>query len=209
MWKEAVQSASPAARVDPERWVDEHGDALYRYALTRVRDGTVAQDLVQEAFLAALRADFAGRSSERTWLIGILKHKIGDHLRRLYRERETLAEEDAVTAGSELFDERGHWRNREGLAPEGWGWRADKALEEKEFWGVLEQCLGSLSARTAEAFVLRELDALATDAICKVLNVTATNLWVMLHRARMQLRRCLELSWFGRAAAGPADGATR
>jgi RNA polymerase sigma-70 factor (ECF subfamily) len=203
------EAAQPGAGTSPDRWVDEHGDALYRYALAHVRHAGVAQDLVQETFLAALRsrASFAGRSSERTWLIGILKHKIGDHLRRAYRERETWAEDDSPAAGAPLFDERGHWRHREGLGPGQWGRPADLALEDAEFWGVLERCLGALSARSAEAFVLRELDSLSTDEICKVLNVTATNLWVMLHRARMRLRRCLELSWFRQADAGRARGA--
>jgi RNA polymerase sigma-70 factor (ECF subfamily) len=205
-----TKEASPGISANPERWVDEHGDALYRFALTHVRDAAVAQDLVQEAFLAALRAraGFAGRSSERTWLIGILKHKIADHLRQLSRERRAL-EESQTDAGASPFDKRGHWRIQEGLGPRDWGRDAGKALEASEFWRTLERCLNDLSTRVAEAFILRELDALSTDEICKVLNVTATNLWVMLHRARTQLRRCLELNWFGQAASGPSEGVER
>jgi RNA polymerase sigma-70 factor (TIGR02943 family) len=212
MQEEDVHSAAPPSAVtDPERWVDEHGDVMFRFALARVRDPSVAQDLVQEAFLAALRSrsSFAGRSSERTWLVGILKHKVIDHLRQVYRSREDLAPDDASAGLPAQFDERGHWRVRDGYGPRDWGSDAAGAIEKKEFWGALERCLQALPARTAGAFTLRELDELETGEICKVLDVSTTNLWVMLHRARTRLRRCLELSWFARGASEKPDGSTR
>ncbi|NQU09883.1 sigma-70 family RNA polymerase sigma factor [bacterium] len=186
-------------RVNPERWVDEHGDVLYRYALARVRDSVIAEDLVQETFLSALKgADrFAGQSAERSWLVGILKHKIADHFRRQQRE-EPAADADAATETAELFAPNGHWRTGAGLAPANWGRDAWPRLDRQEFWAVLDRCLAGLTPRLRRAFLLRELEELDSDAICKVLEVTPTNLWVLLHRARRQLRRCLEVNWFQR-----------
>jgi RNA polymerase sigma-70 factor (ECF subfamily) len=201
-------AARPGVGTTPEEWVDEHGDVLYRFALARVRDPIIAEDLVQEAFLAALqsRQGFSGRSSERTWLVGILKHKIVDHLRATYRNREVPASEDEADDVAAQFDERGHWRNAEGWGPRQWGSDAAQAIENEELWRAFEECLRALPTRTGRAFALREIDDLSTVEICKVLNVTPTNLWVMLHRARTQLRRCLELGWFappaGEASAG-------
>jgi RNA polymerase sigma-70 factor (TIGR02943 family) len=184
-----------AMATDPARWVDEHGDYLFRFALSRLRRREAAEDLVQETFLAALRARerFAGASSERTWLVGILKRKIVDHLRRTGREQPAgdLAAVDRWADG--LFDERGHWRKKPGK------WPADPsaALEKTEFWSIFSRCLGKLPERLANAFVLREVEELDSHEVCKVLGVSANNLWVMLHRARLGLWRCLEINWFG------------
>jgi RNA polymerase sigma-70 factor (ECF subfamily) len=193
------QIVGPAHAIDPERWVEEHGDCLYRYALLRTRDSGVAEDLVQETFLAGLksRESFAGQSSERTWLVGILKHKIIDHLRRVCRERDHGGEESMPRELEEQFDEAQHWRVRDGFGPKEWRVDAQALFERKEFWAVLDRCLSGLPERTAHAFMLREMEEVETGEVCKVLNITATNLWVMLHRARMQLRRCIEINWFG------------
>jgi RNA polymerase sigma-70 factor (ECF subfamily) len=186
---------------DPERWVDQHGDCLYSYALRRLRDRGVAEDLVQETFLAALQAreKFAGHSSERTWLIGILKHKIVDHFRRTSRESplddpESLAyeREDAFNSAGEWVD---HWK--EGQGPTEWGTDPGTVLEQKEFWEILDRGLSTLPARLAQVFMLREMEGLSTEEICKTLNISTSNLWVMLHRARMHLRRYLEINYFG------------
>ena len=179
---------------DPETWVDEYGDALFRYALFRIQDGSVAEDLVQETFLAALRGKdgFAGRSSLRTWLFGILKHKIIDHIRKISRERpeeniETIADLSAIN-----FDAHGGWTSQPAK------WTTDPALlfQQQEFWEMLQRCLADLPPRLHQAFTLRELDGLSAEEVRKILNVTATNGGVMLHRARMRLRDCLEKNWF-------------
>jgi RNA polymerase sigma-70 factor (ECF subfamily) len=179
---------------DPEHWVDEHGDYLYRYALFRLHDAQLAEDMVQETFLAALHAQerFSGRSSEKTWLVGILKHKIADHIRKVSRERSFGDTESSIDIEEDLFDEAGKWK----IAPTAWDTDPSSTLENKEFWEVLKRCLSDLPDRLSDAFSLREMDGLSTKEICKLLNVSATNLWVMLHRARMRLRRCLELNWF-------------
>ena len=176
---------------DPERWLDLHGDALYRFAYLRTRDASLAEDLVQETLLAALaaRERFAGESSERTWLIAILKNKITDHHRRAGREAPLPeGDDDALDA---LFNERDHWSVR----PLDWG-RPHETLENQQFWAVLMECLKALPARLAEGFVLREIEGLTAEEVCKVLEVTSSNLWVSLHRARMRLRLCLETQWF-------------
>jgi RNA polymerase sigma-70 factor, ECF subfamily len=138
---------------------------------------------VQETLLAALAAEksFAGRSNLRTWLTGILKHKIVDQIRRASRETsvETAEEFDA------LFDETGHWRE----APQAW---PEELLDQKQFFEVLERCLAALPARTAQVFLMREHLGHETPEICKELDVTPTHCWVLLYRARMALRECLE-----------------
>ena len=183
---------------NPESWVDQYGDFLYHFTLSRIKDPSIAEDLVQETFLAALKArkNFQGRSTARTWLIAILKHKIVDHIRKQVREHTTDKLESMLnTAANDpvdsSFNDEGDWRIR----PSKWAIDPMKLYEQKEFMDILYQCLGELPERQAEAFMMREIDGLSTEEICKVLNITATNSWVMLYRARMWLRRCLENSW--------------
>ena len=183
---------------DPATWVDEYGDFLYRYALSRVKNPSIAEDLVQETFLAALKArrNFQGRSTARTWLIAILKHKIVDYIRKKVREQasdkiESLLDAAANDPGEMGFNSRGGWKN----APAKWGANPTEIYEQKEFMDILYHCLGELPERQAQAFMLREIDGLTTDEVCKALGISATNSWVILYRARMQLRQCLETNW--------------
>lgn len=194
--------ATESVLADPEVWVERHGDYLYRYAMFRLRDATLAEDVVQETLLAALQAygSFKGRGSERTWLTGILKHKMIDYFRRISREA-SVEESEAQFEHSEFFRDgewRDHWKVE--YAPTEWHANPEELLEQGEFWEVFSQCLAPLPARISSAFTLREVDGLTSEEICEVLNVTVNNLWVMLHRARMHLRRCLEVNWFGREA---------
>jgi RNA polymerase sigma-70 factor (ECF subfamily) len=183
--------------VDPENWVDEYGDYLYRYALMRVRHHQVAEDLVQETLLAAVRtrANFRGNSSERSWLCGILKNKIFDYFRK-------LAQEVSFTDLVFLEDEMSHkfidqgWNHEVG--PAQWKPEPEAALNRKEFWKTFRSCLDKLPVRVADVFVLREIEQIDTAQICETLRISQNNLWVMLHRARMALRECLELNWFER-----------
>lgn len=184
----------------PEMWVDEHGDALYRYALMRLRDSQRAEDAVQETFLAALKAQnsFGGQSSERTWLIGILKHKIIDHYRKTSREVNAVFEGEGGVANEETFRVTGqwvgHWKNE--TAPQEWGAGPDALLESKDFWEILQECLNHMPARMAQVFTLREMDEMSTEEICETLQITTSNFWVLIHRARLHLRRCLETKYF-------------
>jgi RNA polymerase sigma-70 factor (TIGR02943 family) len=182
-----------AEPTDPATWVDRHGDYLFRYALARLRQANLAEDLVQEAFLGALqgRDQFAGVSSERTWLVSILKRKIIDHLRRHHQEQplSDIAPDGWMDA---LFDKCGHWKKK----PAKWA-SPSGACENAEFWNTFSHCLAKLPSRLAEAFSLRAIDDLPSAEVCKVLAVSPTNLWVMLHRARLQLWHCLDIHWFG------------
>jgi RNA polymerase sigma-70 factor, ECF subfamily len=184
---------------DPETWVAEHGDCLYRFALLRLRDPKLAEDAVQETLLAALQSQnrFLGQSSERSWLIGILKHKVIDYFRKISRESpiEDVAQFEEEMEGA--FDENGHWKRDESGPAE---WSADPGilLERKTFWIALDRCLSKLPSRMAHVFSLREIDGISGDEVCDMLKISASNLWVLMHRARMQLRKCLEIHFFGK-----------
>jgi RNA polymerase sigma-70 factor (ECF subfamily) len=184
---------TPKDSLDPARWVDDHGDALFRYALLRVRDANAAEDLVQEALLAAVKArhSFAGGSSVRTWLIGILKHKIADHHRSNDRAPQTTNDSEDSTIDS-WFDEQGRWRN----PPKPWNRSPSSAMESREFWEIFRVCLDDVPERAREAFSLRILEGMDSEDVCQVVGVSPTNFWVLMHRARARLRNCLGEHWF-------------
>lgn len=172
-------------------------DDFLRFAVLQLRDRAAAEDAVQEAMLAALEAapSFDHRSQLKTWVFSILKHKIIDIIRRRSREPllEHSADEFPAGAFDPLFDERGFWQKDE--RPADWGDPA-KSLENARFWVVFEACLDHLPKNTARIFMMREFLGLDTGEICKELAITPTNCWVVLHRARMSLRLCLEETWF-------------
>jgi RNA polymerase sigma-70 factor (TIGR02943 family) len=182
-----------ASLLNPDIWVDQYSDILFRFALQRVRDTSIAEELTQETFLAAMRAKdrFKGQSSEKTWLFGILKHKIIDHYRRQNYERSDMNVEDLAETTDAFFSNNGKWR----IQPTSWDINPGEALEQKEFMNAFYRCLSQMSQRLADTFVYREVDGLSTEEICKVMEITATNCWVMLYRARMLLRRCIEINW--------------
>lgn len=181
--------------MNPQTWLEEHGDALYRYALLRVHHETEAEDLVQETFLAALknRQNFSQQSATRTWLIGILKHKIIDLTRRQFRELP-LDENESTTDDllDDFFNEKGHWIS----PPTAWQC-PEKSLENTHFWQILHHCIQYLPPKFAYLFTLKELNDVNNEKICKELELSTTNLWVMLFRTRLQLRQCLEIHWLG------------
>ncbi len=170
--------------------VESQRPYLLRYASLQIRDRHSAEDVVQETLLAALagEAGFAGRSNLRTWLTGILKHKIVDAIRRSSREAAVAPDVDEFES---LFDQGGHWID----APAAWS-DPDAWLGQKQFFAALEDCLAKLPVKTAQAFMMREHMGFETGDICKELGVTATHCWVLLYRARMALRECLQANWF-------------
>lgn len=192
----AAAAPSPTSHADPERWVDEHGDCLYRYALTRVRKEEIAEDLVQETLLVAVRTHekFGGRSTERSWLVGILKNKICDHFRKLGRETNFTDLEFFSDEHSDRFDGENYWIHERG--PSDWKPEGEEAMKRAEFWQALQSCLGKMPERVAQVFMLREMDDLPSKEVCETLQISEANLWVMLHRARMALRQCLEMNFF-------------
>jgi RNA polymerase sigma-70 factor (ECF subfamily) len=187
-----ISDADDASR-DPEQWVDLYGNSMYRYALARVSDPETAQDLVQEALVAAIQSygRFQGRSSIKTWLIAILKRKIVDHYRRASNRQITDDIEAVANNVDKMFNDNGHWR----VFPNEWTIKPDVAFEQQEFMDVLYTCISALPARLAEIFMLREFDEMSTKLICEKLEISESNSWVMLYRARMQLRQCLGTNW--------------
>ena len=174
--------------LNPSKWVDEHGDFLYQFAVSRLRDTEAAEEVVQETFVAALRHQdqYAERGAERAWLLGILRRKIVDLIRQRNRHQTVETTEGDWT--TTLFDRLGHWKNDPRLSQ----LRPERSLERAEFWGMLRQCLENLPFRQADAFVLREMEDKTTEEICKDLEVTSSNLWVLLYRARLGLAQCLK-----------------
>lgn len=198
--KSVSDSAATNWEIDPTVWVDEHGDYLFRYAIMRLRDDAQAEDLVQETLLAAIQSmkSYGGKSTERTWLTSILKHKIIDHYRKVGREKPLDEEVLDLSEFDKLFERsdqwNGHWNNK--LAPMEWNMSPEQVFEQTEFFEVLQNCLSKLPEKVAGVFALREMDGLDSSEICEVLALSANNFWVIMHRARMSLRRCIELNWF-------------
>ena len=193
----ATRSEGGGRRPDPhlvEAWVDEHADYLFRYALPRLRDRDVAEEVLQETFLAALKSidKFRGDSSPRTWLVGLLHRKIADHYRKRYREGDRESIDISDPAIDAWFDANGSWI----ASPKRCEIDPAKLEQNADFWKVFESCMQLLPERLAEAFTLRVIDDRKPDEVCKVLSITPTNLWVALHRARARLRACLEANWF-------------
>ena len=171
--------------------VERERPYLLRYASLQLRDTQAAEDAVQETLLAALAGEqgFGQRASLRTWLTGILKHKIIDAIRRTSREAPAAGEDEFDA----LFDQRGHWIEMPGAWSD-----PDASLDQTRFFAALELCLSRLPGKTAQTFMMREHMGLETDEICKELAITPTHCWVLLYRARMSLRECLTKEWFGK-----------
>ena len=173
----------------PDDWVEAHGDYLFNFAIGQLRDANVAEDLVQDTFLAAFKSKerFSGQSSERTWLTGILRHKICDHLRHTCRERAVRAEVPASPGNDEAWEDAVMWLHdvaAECQSP-------TRRLELEEFRANLEMALGQLPPRVAQVFQLYAVEERPNAEVCQRLNISESNLWVMLHRARKQLREHL------------------
>lgn len=185
----------------PEHWVDEYGDFLYSYAVTRVYSQEIAEDIIQETFYSAFKAKdkFQGKSNERTWLVSILKNKIIDYYRKKANnpelpdydfELETEIEDSSFISKGAF---KGHWKD--GKGPGDWHLSPINKLESEEFYQVLFRCLSFLPEKWAAAFTLKNMEDAESEIICKNLNISASNLWVIMHRARMQLRDCMEKNW--------------
>ncbi len=175
--------------IDPERWVEQHGDTLYRYALSRLRDPEAAEEVVQETFVAGLRArdQYTGRGSEGAWLMGICKRKVIDHMRRRNRVDGAAGGDQQPDPSLALFDANGHWRHDARLRDQ----LPESAMLREEFWQIFRRCLEQLSAKQADAFTLRELEGMTSEEICRTLEITPSNLWVLLYRARLGLTACM------------------
>ncbi|GAB4183767.1 MAG: RNA polymerase factor sigma-70 [Calditrichia bacterium] len=179
--------------VCPEKWVEEHGDYLLRFAMVRVNNKQIAEDLVQDTFFSAIKKvdTFEGKSSVRTWLTAIIRRKIIDYYRKKSTHMEEQLPESPFNVEGEMI---GHWRSE--FAPQEWQGNPEDAFNQKEFFLILRDCLSHLPDKIRAVFVMKELDQLDSEYICKEMNITSSNYWVLLHRARLGLRQCLEKNWF-------------
>jgi len=197
-------SVGPALETaEPCDWLSAHGDYLFNLAVGQVRDALVAEDLVQETFLAALKARerFSGRSSDRTWLVGILRHKIYDHLRRICRERPAYSDPAPLRADQESWDDSVLWAHE--VAAE--CAEPSRRMELAEFREAMELALGKLPPRIAQVFQLYEVEERPNHEVCAQMEISESNLWVMLHRARKHLRQELGEWCHNERPVGPSE----
>ncbi len=186
----------PAGELRPED-LAAFRPALLRFARLQLRDEAAADDVVQATLLAALQAlaGFRGESAPLTWLTGILRRQIVDHYRRTSREAPLPESQDddpdATAALDRLFHRNGHWQ----VPPSVWT-DPEASLDQEAFLSVLEACLKGLAGRAGQVFALREILEVEPDAICKDLGISQSNYWVLMHRARLRLRQCVEQNWF-------------
>jgi len=182
----------------PAKWIENFSDSLFSYAIVRVSDREIARDLVQETFLSALQnlASFRGDSSEKTWLFTILKNKIIDHYRKSSTDKTvSFSEVEGVFSLDDYFDADGEWK--ESAGPVNWSGGGHDDFHSKEFHEVLQKCLSKLTAQCRAIFTLKYLEELEFEEICKKLLVSTSNYWVIMHRAKLTLRRCIEKNWIG------------
>lgn len=181
------------AELNPNTWVEQFGEFLFRYAFSRLRDANAAEEVVQETFLAGVRysGQFAGRGSERGWLTGILKRKIVDHVRARNKHDRVSAYEDELDPSSQMFDAMGNWKP----GAIRWSPSPDQDLEMSELQSVVQDCLKALPQNQADVFVLSVMEEMDSDEICQALDITPSNMWVRMHRARLGLAKCVGSKW--------------
>ena len=179
--------------LEPSNWIDNYADYLYNYAITRVDNQELAKDIVQETFLSGLKGKdgFRGQATERTWLVSILKRKIIDHYRKI---NSAKGQKEVKMNFLESGEQKGNWI--EDRVPQSWGKDADKDIENQELKTALDHCIDNLPEKYRIVFLLKTVQKYETEEICNELGITASNLWVIIHRARTQLRKCMEDKWF-------------
>tara|TARA_R110001583_G_scaffold52804_4_gene163547 strand:- start:344 stop:910 length:567 start_codon:yes stop_codon:yes gene_type:complete len=179
--------------LNPNNWIKLHSDYLFNYTISRINNHDLAKDLVQDTFFAALKAmdNFQGKASERTWLIAILKRKIIDYYRKINSAKgKAEVKMNFYSDG----DREGEWI--EERVPNSWNNEIEKNIENNELSIALEKCIDYLPEKYAMVFKMKTIQQFETEDICKELDITSSNLWVIIHRARTQLRKCMEDNWF-------------
>jgi len=179
--------------LNTDKWIDNYADYMYNYAVVRVNNSDLAKDLVQDAFFAGLKSakNFQGKSSERTWLISILKRKIIDYYRKINSKK------GQAEVRMNFYDDgenEGNWL--EERVPQSWDNQSEKTIENEELKSQLESCIDALPEKYGMVFRMKTIQEFETEEICKELDITSSNLWVIIHRARTQLRKCMEDNWF-------------
>lgn len=188
-------------REDIENWFKEHGDGLFRFALLRVGDSTLAEDLVQETFLAAFKSadSYKGQAPIRSWLLGIMKHKIADHFRKEGRHKEAKKEFETE---QDIKSQFGIFCWAKGYGPKKWDNDPQETHLNRKFLGIVEKCLKELTGQQRDVFVLREIEEYKTREIEEILGITGNNIRVTLYRARVFLRSCIEKFWLSSTPNG-------
>ncbi|MDI1356321.1 MAG: sigma-70 family RNA polymerase sigma factor [bacterium] len=182
--------------LQPQNWIKDFGDDLFAYAMRKTSNTQLAEDWVQETFLAGLKSqnNFKGDSTEKTWLLAILKFKIADYYRKSSTKYELRSLQfNGVENSTNHFADDGDWKQES--QPKDWGIDYSKAVENKELAHALNQCIDKLQENQKQLILLKLVEEQETEIVCKELNITATNYWVIIHRAKLQLRACLEKNW--------------
>jgi RNA polymerase sigma-70 factor (ECF subfamily) len=179
-------------KIDPNKWVDKYSDYLFNFTIVRVNDREVAHDLISETFLAGLKSmkNFKGEATERTWLISILKRKIIDH----YRKNNSKKGKAEIKIQYNDDSNEGDWLEEN--APDRFDKTAEDLIENEELGIAILECMEQLTEKQAKIFKMKTIDGFDTEAICNEFNITPSNLWVIIHRARTTLAQCLEKNWF-------------
>ncbi|MEO8770831.1 MAG: sigma-70 family RNA polymerase sigma factor [Ferruginibacter sp.] len=183
-------------KLSPQHWVNKYADYLYCFAIGRINDEELAKDLVQETFLSALEKldRFEGRSSEKSWLTAILKYKIIDIYRSKSSIVEYLEEGNVVDRVKDFFQQYdGHWNVED--RPAEFAIHDSNVVENKEFQSILQKCLNKLPVLWMSIFKMKFIDEELTTLICKELKITSSNYWVIIHRAKVNLRSCIQKNW--------------
>ena len=182
----------PEHQINPNKWIDLYSDYLFNYTITRVSDRDMAQDIVQDTFLAGLKSmkNFKGEASERTWLISILKRKIIDHYRKINSNKGKA--EVRITYNDD--ESEGDWLEERVADP--FDKTAEDLMQNSELGDAIFDCLSKLPEKQAEVFRMKTIEGYETEDICKELNINPSNLWVIIHRARTAMASCLEKNWF-------------
>ncbi|WP_299778323.1 sigma-70 family RNA polymerase sigma factor [uncultured Formosa sp.] len=183
----------PDHKIDATKWIDSYSDYLYNYTISRVSDSEIAKDLVQDTFFAGLKSmkNFKGEASERTWLISILKRKIIDYYRKINSKKGKAEVRMSYSSDSE---DEGEWLE-ERVEDQSYK-NAEDVLENTELSIAIYNCLDKLPEKQAQVFKMKTIENYDTEIICNELNITASNLWVIIHRARTALSSCLEKNWY-------------
>lgn len=190
-----MNEANKPNALSPNKWVDDYADYLFNYAVVRVNDSNIAKDLVQETFFAGLKSakNFEGKSTERTWLVSILKRKIIDYYRKINSKKGQAEVRMSFYDGGE---NEGNWI--EERVPQSWKNEAERSIENNELKSQIDKCIEKLPEKYAMVFRMKTIQEFETEEICKELDITPSNLWVIIHRARTQLRNCMEKNWFNK-----------
>ena len=181
--------------LSPNLWVENYADYLYNYTIVRVNDADLAKDLVQETFFAGLKSakNFQGKAAERTWLVAILKRKIIDYYRKINSKK---GQAEIKMSFYQDGEKEGNWL--EERVPQNWDNEAERKIENEELKDQLTACIDKLPEKYALVFKMKTIQEFETEEICKELEISSSNLWVIIHRARVQLRKCMEDNWFNK-----------